>query len=465
MAMNKAKRSLYNLVYSFLGQIITVCLGFMLPRLFVVNYGSEVNGLLNSLSQIFVYMGLFEAGIGAVSLQALYNPVATKDHERINGILAATHKYYKRTGTLYFFSLLALSLLYPLAVKSELSYGTVCFVILFYGMSNVILFFFQGKYKILLQAEGKNYIIINLSTIVTIGTSIAKIVCIYLNLNIVLIMATTFAINMLQAIFIMCYIHRKYRWLHLDVIPDLQAINQKNAMLIHQLAGMIFQNTDVLILTFVCDLKAVSVYSMYKLVVMNVSNILNLGINSVGFAFGQIYSTNKERFKKIIDIFETYYSAVAFSVFVVVLCLYTPFMKLYTANVTDINYVDIYLPWLFVLIELLTVMRTPMLNTINYAGHFKATLSRTIIETIINLGVSLFMVFVIGIPGVLIGTITALLYRTTDIIIYTNKKILDRTPMKTFFIYLIDIGLFVLLYSVFCHIGLAAGDSYIKLLY
>ena len=38
----------------------------------------------------------------------------------------------------------------------------------------------------------------------------------------------------------------------------------------------------------------------------------------------------------------------------------------------------------------------------------------------------------IGIYGVLIGTIVALLYRTNDIIIYANMKILGRKPWNTY---------------------------------
>lgn len=443
--MNK-KRSLYNLIYSIIGQVITICLGFILPRLFVVNYGSDVNGLLNSLSQVFVYMALFEAGVGAVSLRALYAPVANGDLNKINGILSATNMYYRRTGVLYLIALVILSFVYPVIVKTGMDYINVFLIILFFGMSNVVLFFFQGKYKILLQAEGKNYIITNLTTIITICVNIAKIACIYMGMDIVLIMVVTFFVNMIQALYIMYYIRTKYKWIDLKVPPDLESVQQKNAMLVHQIAGMIFQNTDILILTLICGLKEVSIYSMYKLVTMHIYSILNLCFGSISFALGQMFNTNIERFKRIIDVIESYFSALSFAVYFVALCLYIPFMKLYTAGVTDANYINLYLPWLFVIIEVLVAMRTPLLNTINYAGHFKLTLPQTILESVINLIVSLMLVFKIGIYGVLIGTICALMYRTIDIIIYTNIKILQRKPFKTFFIYIVNIFIFVVLY-------------------
>lgn len=434
-----------------ISQVVTLVLGFVLPRLFVVNYGSDVNGLLNSLAQIFVYMSLFEAGVGAVTVQALYKPIAHEQYSEVNGILSATNQYYKRTGCIYLICLVGISLFYPLLIHSDLDYITVSLVSLFYGLSNVILFFFQGKYKLLLETDGKGYVLSNLTTIITILTNIMKIVMITLNANIVIIIILTFIVNMIQAIYIMYYIKKKYKWIDLSVIPYFKAIKQKNAMLLHQFAGLIFQNTDVLLLTFFCDLKVVSVYSMYKLVVMHINSLLNTGLNSVLFALGQIYNTNLERFKKIIDIVELYYGAIAFALYTVALYLYIPFMKLYTAGISDINYIDYALPWLFVLAEVLVIIRTPMLKTITFAGHFKQTLPQTLIETAINFVFSIICVMRFGIKGVLMGTIFALLYRTNDILIYANKKILKRSPGRSYLVYFIDIIIMLCLYGLFRH--------------
>ena len=80
---------------------------------------------------------------------------------------------------------------------------------------------------------------------------------------------------------------------------------------------------------------------------------------------------------------------------------------------------------------------------IKFAGHFKQTQWRSVLEAIINITVSLIGVHFCGIYGVLIGTITALLYRTNDMIIYANKKILHRSPWKTYRRWLVNLALFI----------------------
>lgn len=95
------KKTVYNLLSGLIGQIITIVLGIVIPRLFIVSLGSEVNGLVSSISQIFVYFGLLEAGVGLATTQALYKPIAQGNKNDINSILVATDKYYKKTGTVY----------------------------------------------------------------------------------------------------------------------------------------------------------------------------------------------------------------------------------------------------------------------------------------------------------------------------------------------------------------------------
>ena len=79
-----AKRGFYNVVFGMIGQVVSIALGIVIPRLVLVSLGSETNGLLSSVNQALVYLNLLEAGIGTATLQALYKPVAEFDVNNIN---------------------------------------------------------------------------------------------------------------------------------------------------------------------------------------------------------------------------------------------------------------------------------------------------------------------------------------------------------------------------------------------
>lgn len=447
--MTNRKRSLLNLISAAVSQLIAIAIGFLLPRLFITNFGSEVNGLLSSANQILVYLALFEAGVGGVTLQALYGPIARKQWGIVNGILSATNIYYKKARALYLITLVAVAALYPLMVSLALPAISVSLIIFFIGIPQVISFYIQAKYILLLRADGKNYVLTNLTTVINTLTGLTKVVLILKGVDVLPVIIIQCLILLTQAVVLTRYTKKHYPHLSLDVPPDYPAISQKNYMLVHQISGLIFQNTDVLILTMIAGLKVVSVYSIYKLVMSQMGNLVYILQSSVDFILGQTFQTDKEKFARRIDQFESMFSGLTFSLYAVIFHILFAFVSLYTKGVEDIKYADYTLVLLFTVIELLTVMRTPMLQTINYAGHFKQTLPQSLVETTINLVVSLIAVAFLGIYGVLLGTIAALLYRTNDIIFYSNKNLLHRSVRRTYAIHCINLVLFVLIQFLF----------------
>lgn len=459
----QVRKSLYNFASDFIGQIITIALGIVIPRLFIVSLGSEANGLLSSISQVFVYLGLLEAGVGLATTQALYKPIASDDKKEINAILSATNRYFKKTGLIYFICLIVFSILYPLIVESTINKFVVFGVIIFQGLGSVLSYFFQAKYRLLMQAEGKGYILTNLTTIIHIFVSLTKIALLLLGFNVLAIQIMYFVYSVIQLLFITGYIKKNYSWINLRETPNFKAISQKSSVLIIQISGMIFNNTDVLILTFFCDLKVVSVYVVYNLIFSMIQTFMSTISSSVSFQLGQIYATDRNKFTKIFDIYECYYGAINFAVCTTAYIFIIPFIKLYTAGIDDINYVNYLLPVLFVLINLLSNGKLPANQAVNVAGKFKETKWRGVIESLINIVFSLAFVKMIGLPGVLIGTIIALLYRVNDYIIFANKNVLNRRPIKTYLKWFLDllIMIFVIVISKFISFN---NESYFMLI-
>lgn len=186
----------------------------------------------------------------------------------------------------------------------------------------------------------------------------------------------------------------------------------------------------------------VSVYSMYTMFFGIIATLIT-NFYGVSFVLGQTFNTDMEKFKRMLDAYEVFNMILTFSLFCIANIFILPFLKLYTSGITDVNYIDSYIPYLLIATYLLSNGRNSSSLVINYAGHFRETQWRSILESAINIVVSLVCVFKFGIYGVLIGTIAALLYRTNDMIIYANKKILNRSPWRTYRRWLINLALFV----------------------
>lgn len=442
--MTSGQKIKKNLLIGTIGQLIALVFGILLPKLVIVSYGSEVNGLLSSVTNIYAYVALVEAGVAAASCQALYKPITENNRESMNAILAATNQYYHRTGYIYLALIVAFSVVYPLLIHTDIPLFIVVLVILFNGLGNVINYFFHGKYLILLKADGKNYVRTGLELVTNTLKQAIKIVFIKLGYSVIFVQFAAMLVSFLQMAYITYYIKKHYPWIDFNVLPDKQSISQSKNVVVHEINYMITSNVDTVLLTAFETLKTVSVYSLYNLLFSTINRLLRVVRDSLEFKIAHLFHEDREKFQIAFSVFEVYYITLAFAVFSVANYFVLPFVSLYTRDVSDAVYVIPILPVLFVLINLLSAGRYPSEAMIHIAGHFKQTQNSAAIETIINVVISIILVQFVGIAGVLLGTIISSLYRTVYLIDYVNKNIVGRRSKDTWLCWSINLFLFLI---------------------
>lgn len=464
--MENRRKSKINIISSLARQCLTAILGILLPRLILTSLGSESNGLVTSINNILVYVALLEAGVGAAAEQALFKPLKDNNHQKINEILSATSFFYKRTGLMYGLVVIAMSLILPFTIETNLSTYDVMLVVLLSGLPGVINYIFQGKFCVLLKSDGRSYVQTNINTAVYVFTTLSKIILLINGYGIVLIQSVNVITNIIQVIFIEIYIHKHYKWLNINSIPDYSEIKQSKNAFIHQIAWMVTSNTDVIVLTYFCGLKTVSVYSIYAYIYNTIDGLVSSLPNGMHFVLGQEFQSDKKKYVRIHDLYENAVLLLCFSIFCIVAIFTNPFLKLYTRGINDIKYVDSYLPFLFMAAHILVQCRTTSWATISVAGDFKGTQHQPIIEAIINIVSSVLLVIHCGIYGVLIGTIIASTYRVVVMIYYARKKILHDNPWITFRRYITNI--LALCFIIFLSnrlIPMDSLDSYISIIF
>lgn len=101
-----------------------------------------------------------------------------------------------------------------------------------------------------------------------------------------------------------------------------------------------------------------------------------------------------------------------------------PFVQLYTKGVEDANYIVPAFAILITVAQASYSIRTPYETMVLAANHFKQTQRSAIIEVVINICVSVTLVFKFGLIGVAIGTLAAMSYRTIYFVFYLKNHIL-----------------------------------------
>ncbi len=424
--------------------VIALC-GFIITPLIISHYGSAINGMVSSITQFISYLNLVEAGIGGATIAALYLPLSNKDFNSINSILSSTKHFYIKSGILFTTMIIILSIVYPFIISYEIDIFTSFFMVLILGITGTAEFFLIGKYRVLLTADKKTYV---LSFIQIFAILIRTVICFFMikfDLNI-LIVKLIYSLTFLSRYFVIkIYIKRKYKWINFNYIKNNKAISQSKNVLVHEIAGMIVYNSPIIILTFCCNLKEVSIYAVYAMVFNAIKSFITAFGNGMQSFFGEsliIESLNKT--KNFFSKYQTLFFSILGWFYTMSYILIIPFMKIYTKNMTDANYLQPKLALFFVIVGILNALRSPEAQLISASGHFKQTQARAIIEAVINLVVSIICTIKFGFMGVLIGQIVSGIYRTIDMIVYTSNKILHSHFYSTF----IKISIYFFIYFI-----------------
>lgn len=460
---NRDSRIKNNLVSSLVYQVVLISLSFLLPRLYLENFGSEVNGVLSTIKQIFTYMCLLEAGVGLATTQALYKRIGEKDYKSASEVISATHSYYIKTGIIYLAIVLIIAIVYAYLIPTSIDSTVLFFIVILNAVPALFSYFVQAKYRILMEVDGRKYVINNSETILQLASNVGKILVLLLTDSLVLIQLVYCIIALVQLAFLYFYAKRRYKWLDFKAKPDFEAISQKNSVLVHQLSGMVFNNTDVILISVLCDFKAASIYAIYNMFFSQVQNFITSIVSSFTFALGQMFHTDRKKFDKLFNAYETFYVMATCIIYTLMAVFLLPLIQIYTSGINDAQYTNVFLVLLFVIMNLLANCKLPANSIIEYSGDFEKTRSYAIWEMVINITVSVIAIIYMGICGAILGTIAALLYRGVMTIYYSNKKVLKRNQMRTYKILISNCAVFAVVMAIF-FVDTFSNVSFLKLL-
>ena len=460
---NKDSRIKNNLVSSLVYQIVLISLSFILPRLYLENFGSEVNGVLSTIKQVFTYMCLLEAGVGLATTQALYKRIGEKDYKSANEVLSATNSYYVRTGIIYLAIVLAVAVVYAYVIPTSIDSNVLFLIIILTALPALFSYFVQAKYRILMEVDGRKYVINNSETILQLASNAGKILVLVLTDSLILIQLIYCIMSLVQLAFLYFYAKRRYKWLDLKVKPDFDAVSQKNSVLVHQLSGMVFNNTDVILISVLCDFKAVSIYAIYNIFFSQVQNFITSIVSSFTFALGQMFHTDREKFDKLFNVYETFYVMATSIIYTLMAVFLLPLIQIYTSGINDAQYTNPLLVLLFVTMNLIANSKIPANSIVEFSGDFEKTRPYAIWEMIINITVSIVAILYMGICGAILGTIAALVYRGIMTIYYSNKKVLKRSQMCTYKILISNGIVFAVVMAIF-YVDTFSNSSFFALL-
>lgn len=413
-------------------QIVNMLIGLFLPRLYLAVYGSEVNGIISTANSFISYFSYLEAGIGLTLIHSLFKPLAGNNAEQTNGILSYSQKQYRRISGIYFSLVVALSLLFPLISPSEAlsryEFVSLIFVIGVYGALD---FFTMAKYRVLLTADRKEYVISNAFIIAQLLRFCFVWLLLQFNISVVFVKIVPILTLLIRSLILRIYIKRNYPNVDYDVPPtrDLSVTNNRWDALLLQISINTSVSLPTIIISQVLGFKEANVYAVYSMIASAMISIVSALSSGVAPKMGQNLSRgeNVTESYRIYDFTTSLIISIVFSTMAVMII---PFVKLYTSVVDDVNYIY---PLYAVLISVWAALysyRIPMTAIINAAGIFRENRVSNIANLILQVVVGIVGALVGGISGVLVVMILASIQRNICFA-FVNSKCLLHNGVKS----------------------------------
>ena len=435
--MSRTKTFLHNVAASAGLQVLTMVSGIIVPRLMLVYYGSEINGLVSSIVQFISYFNIVEAGLGGAVIFSLYKPLADRNVASISNIVTAAKKLYYRTGVLFSVLVLLLAIIYPLLVSvTDMGYAHTAILVAILGANGILDFFVMAKYTTLFTADQRLYVISLANSMQVVLTTLVVYVLACQQVDIAVLRGAAAGIIFLKALAIKLYAGRHYAYVDYDSRkPDFSALSKRWDVLYLQLLNAVQTATPVVLLTVLArDLKLVSVYVVYNMVIAGVNGILGIFMNGLQAGFGEIIAKGEqETLQRAYGEFEfMYYNLIGIAYTVTFLSI-QPFIRLYTEGITDIDYNVPIFAALFVVNAMLYSIKTPQGMITLAAGLYKEQRVQITVQGVIPLILGFFLVPEYGIIGVLISMIASNISRDVEIPYFVNKSLLPGSHFKTYF--------------------------------
>ncbi|WP_310602895.1 lipopolysaccharide biosynthesis protein [Anaerosporobacter sp.] len=456
---SKKKATLLMLILAILNSGLVAIFNLIYNNLIMRNYGSDINGLISTLTQFVGLFAIIEGGFTTAAVVSIYEPYTTKNYEKLNDILYTTKRVYVRIGLIITIAVLAVGTIYLKFIDSPFSYNRTYMLLIVTVMSTSLSLCFQSKYTVLLQGVNREYIQVGISLIVKTLTWILSIVLLVSYADIIWV----YGINVLNIILnIGCnrwYEKKNFQFATYKGNYDKRLIKGTGDVLFQKIANTLFTSTDLVLISSGVGLAAASVYNLYQQIFRSIFGLLSSGVQAPFNSLGHLWSEGDKQ--KIDYYFKMYFKITLLAstiIFTITASLIVNFVYVYTIGINDINYVRSELAILFFLQYFVQIINRPFGTMLNVTGNFAKQNVQCAVAAIANLVISIVLMVKFGISGVIFGSFIG-----TSIILVMNIyqcHLLVEGLKKMVFEIIVNMGASLGLITYALHLGNMATSYY-----
>lgn len=468
---SRTYKSIRNSSVALVMYFINLLLQFYSRRIFLDYLGTDILGLNTTATNILQFLNLAELGVWTAIATSLYKPLNEDNREEIKRIITFNGQIYKRIACCIILASGITMLFFPLIFEKSvlpLWYAYASFGVLLFSS---LLGYFVNYKQLVLSADQQDYKIQYTYKLSMSLKVIAQILAmIFLSSPYVwwLIFEVVFAI--LGSVSLNIAIVKTYPYLEStkDSFYELkhrypELIVKIKQLFIQKISGFVLFQSSPLVIYGLADLTLVTLYGNYLLIIQGLISLMAALFNSMLAGIGNLVASSDRN--HVLEVFEQLFSFRFYIISILSVGVYllgNKFVSLWIGNEYLLPESTLLLMTLNFFIYLNRYVIYDYLSAYGYFGDVWAS----IIEVILNIGLSIYLGIIWGLNGVILGVlVTNIIISLVWKPIYLFKIKLRVGYMRfcKLFIKLcviIIVGYFVSIMLSNCYLPLKVPDKY-----
>lgn len=423
---SRTKKTIVNIAFGFLGQFSNQIMAFIVRTVFINTLAIEYLGVNGLFANILAFLSLAELGIASAMIYSMYGPVARKEDKKVQVYMSLYKKFYRTIGVIILLLGFSLTPFLNLFFKERPDIPYLELIFILFVINSATSYFYSYKGSIF-RADQRQYIVTNNNTIFTFIQAILRIIILVVFKDFILYLVVSVLCVFTQNFMLAKKADKEYPFLKEKPTERLSKEEEKTlyknvgAMFMQKLGSVVLNASDNIILSKFAGLIVVGLYSNYALIIGIVKSIFNTIADGILPSVGNLCA------KETVSHAEKNFNALLLlNIWGIGFCcislyiLLNPFIELWIG----IKYTLSYSVVLFSVISLYVQMTMRAAEMFKSAtGLFWNDRYIPLIQCLLNILLSVYLVRKYGISGIFIGTTVSMIttsFWITPYIVYKH---------------------------------------------
>lgn len=319
---SRTSKSFVNVTFGLIQQVCNILFTFVTRTVFVYFLSKELLGINSLFTNILSILSLADLGLDTAMLYSFYKPLADKDEDKLCALVSYFKKIYIYIAIIVFIvGLLSLPFL-EVFIGKDVSIANVEIYYLIFLIDTCFTYLLANRF-VIINADQKGYIVKKYTFIVNFLKCLTQCLIIIITKNFMLYLIVQISCNFILNLVCARKAKQLYPYISknskLDKSDKKEIFTNIKSLIFYKIGGVIFANSDNIIISIMFGVICVGLYSNYIVLVNAISNIIAIIFTSVSFSVGNLIASGDIKqqynvFKKL-----NFFALVVFGIFSVCL--------------------------------------------------------------------------------------------------------------------------------------------------